>query len=54
MSSKERKKEAKNEKKKRAEDRHRQKYLDKRQGNESPNHYEDLDSVQREVGMLKI
>ena len=55
MNTKERKKEAKLEKKKRQEERHRQKYLDSLRGkvSEGASNYSDAD-LAREVGMLKI
>ena len=55
MNTKERKKEAKLEKKKRQEERHRQKYLDSLRGNdgEGASNYNDTD-LARDVGMLKI
>ena len=55
MNTKERKKEAKLEKKKRQGERHRQKYLDSLRGNDSQgaSNYNDAD-LAREVGMLKI
>ena len=55
MNTKERKKEAKLEKKKRQGERHRQKYLDSLRGNDSEgaSNYNDAD-LAREVGMLKI
>ena len=55
MSTKERKKDARIEKKKRQEERHRQKYLDSIRGNdsESASNYSDTD-LARDVGMLRI
>ena len=56
MNTKERKKEAKLEKKKRQEERHRQKFKDSLRGhdnNDGASNYSEADLV-RDVGMLKI